>query len=85
MPAVTSLEALNHAADRFEVTDITLAIEPSARGRRCTLGRLGDGRITAGHLDPCACGNRGAKAASHPFGLIGLRLDGAYKDASITC
>ena len=31
MPAVTSLEALNHAADSFEVTDITLAIEPSAR------------------------------------------------------
>jgi hypothetical protein len=31
VPAVTSLEALNHAADSFELTGITLDIEPSAR------------------------------------------------------
>lgn len=31
MSAVTSLEALNHATDSFEVTDIRLDLEPSAR------------------------------------------------------
>ncbi len=62
MPAVTSLEALNHAADRFEVTHITLAIEPSARA---AVQWLGDGRITAGHLAVLR-----DRAKAGPFGLI---------------